>query len=84
MPFGLYSAHATFQRTSDGVIGPNMEPFAFAYLDNIVVVGKTLEEHVRNLKKVLRHLRQTRLELNYDKCEFSNGRFGILATLSCL
>ncbi|KAL7723479.1 hypothetical protein ACLKA6_018238 [Drosophila palustris] len=39
MPFGLHSAFATFQRPLDTVIGPEMEPHAFAYLDDIVVIG---------------------------------------------
>ncbi|KAH8241715.1 hypothetical protein KR032_007125, partial [Drosophila birchii] len=40
MPFGLHSAPATFQRVLDTVIGPDMEPHAFAYLDDIIVIGK--------------------------------------------
>ncbi|KAL7725906.1 hypothetical protein ACLKA6_000673 [Drosophila palustris] len=48
MPFGLHSACATFQRALDTVIGPEMEPHAFAYLDDIVVIGATKEQHVAN------------------------------------
>ncbi|KAL7725192.1 hypothetical protein ACLKA6_017348 [Drosophila palustris] len=70
MPFGLHSAPATFQRALDSVIGPDMEPFAFAYLDDIIVSGATLEEHVRNLGEVLRRLRQANLRLNRAKCKF--------------
>jgi len=36
---------ATFQRALDSVIGPDMEPHAFAYLDDIIVIGTTLEKH---------------------------------------
>ncbi|KAL7725865.1 hypothetical protein ACLKA6_016416 [Drosophila palustris] len=61
MPFGLHSAPATFQRALDSVIGPDMEPYAFAYLDDIIVSGASLEEHVRNLGEVLRRLRQANL-----------------------
>uniref|UniRef100_A0A1A9UDN4 Reverse transcriptase domain-containing protein n=1 Tax=Glossina austeni TaxID=7395 RepID=A0A1A9UDN4_GLOAU len=45
MPFGLHSAPATFQRALDRVIGPELEPFAFAYLDDIIVISKTVQEH---------------------------------------
>ncbi|KAL7725738.1 hypothetical protein ACLKA6_000629 [Drosophila palustris] len=70
MPFGLHSAPATFQRALDSVIGPDMEPYAFAYLDDIIVSGASLEEHVRNLGEVLRRLRQANLRLNQAKCKF--------------
>ncbi|KAL7724965.1 hypothetical protein ACLKA6_009754 [Drosophila palustris] len=70
MPFGLHSAPASFQRALDGVIGPEMEPHAFAYLDDIIVIGATLEEHAKNLREVLKRLRKANLRLNRDKCSF--------------
>ncbi|KAH8356644.1 hypothetical protein KR084_001058, partial [Drosophila pseudotakahashii] len=44
MPFGLHSAAATFQRALDSVIGPELDPFAFAYLDDIVYLGHMVSE----------------------------------------
>ncbi len=70
MPFGLHSAPATFQRALDSVIGSDLEPFAFAYLDDIIVIGRTLEEHLAMLKEVFRRLRAANLKINPDKCEF--------------
>lgn len=70
MPFGLHSAPATFQRALDGVIGPDLEPYAFAYLDDIIVIGSTLEEHFSNLQKVFQRLREANLKINPEKCEF--------------
>ncbi|KAM8717987.1 hypothetical protein ACLKA7_004659 [Drosophila subpalustris] len=74
MPFGLHSACATFQRALDTVIGPEMEPHAFAYLDDIVVIGATKEQHVANLKEVFRRLRAANLKLNRKKCSFFRKR----------
>lgn len=68
MPFGLHSAPATFQRALDRVIGPDLEPHAFAYLDDIIVTGKTLEEHLKNLGEVFRRLRAANLKINPEKC----------------
>nr|XP_041631124.1 uncharacterized protein LOC121502187 [Drosophila kikkawai] len=52
MPFGLTTAPATFQRALDTIIGPEMEPFAFAYLDDIIVIGRTKREHLeKHLEK---------------------------------
>ncbi|XP_045482795.1 uncharacterized protein LOC123686605 [Harmonia axyridis] len=70
MPFGLHASPATFQRFLDTIIGPEMEPKAFAYLDDIVVLGETFEEHLENLQEVFQRLREAKLRLNPDKCEF--------------
>ena len=70
MPFGLHSAPATFQRLLDSIIGPSLEPRAFAYLDDIIVLGRTFEEHLENLREVLRRLQQAGLRLNEEKCRF--------------
>lgn len=70
MPFGLHSAPATFQRLLDQVIGPRMEPVAFAYLDDLIVLGSTLEEHMHNLREVFRRLREAGLVINHEKCQF--------------
>ena len=70
MPFGLHSAPATFQRLLDQIIGPRLEPRAFAYLDDIIVLGSTFEEHLDNLREVLQRLRAAGLRLNKEKCQF--------------
>lgn len=46
MLYGLTGAPATFQRLLDRLIGSEMEPFAFAYLDDIVIVTPTFDEHI--------------------------------------
>ncbi|KAH8357343.1 hypothetical protein KR084_011488, partial [Drosophila pseudotakahashii] len=70
MPFGLHTAPATFQRALDSVIGPEMEPFAFAYLDDIVVIGRTKREHMEKLQEVMNRLRKANLKINTEKCHF--------------
>ncbi|KRK05548.1 uncharacterized protein Dyak_GE28019, partial [Drosophila yakuba] len=70
MPFGLTTAPATFQRALDNIIGPEMEPFAFAYLDDIIVIGRTKEEHLAKLKEVFSRLQRANLRINPDKCKF--------------
>jgi len=39
-PFWLHSEATTFQRALDSVIGPELDPFALACLDDIVVIGR--------------------------------------------
>ena len=53
MPFGLKNAPATFQRMMDnsfrGLIGTK----CFAYIDDIVIFGSTIQEHNDNLTAVI-------------------------------
>ena len=37
MPYGLSQAGDTFQRFVDKVIGPELEPYAFSYLGDIII-----------------------------------------------
>ena len=67
MPFGLTDAPATFQRLLDTLIGPEMEPHAFAYLDDIIIVTETFKEHLERLAKVLKKLEDAKLNLNLKK-----------------
>lgn len=70
MPYGLTNAPATFQRLIDRLIGPELEPHAFAYLDDIIVVTETFDEHLEWLQKVLRRVSDAKLAINREKCEF--------------
>jgi transposase InsO family protein len=70
MPFGLHSAGATFQRLMDRVLGPELEPHCFAYLDDIVVVSQSFEEHLEHVREVFRRLRNAGLRINTEKCHF--------------
>jgi len=68
MPFGLHSAPATFQRLLDNILGPELEPHVFIYLDDIIIVSETFDEHLQYLAEVF--LRNVRLRLNPEKCHF--------------
>jgi hypothetical protein len=70
LPFGLHNAPATFQRCIDLVIGHDLEPNVFVYLDDVIVVTKTFEEHVKILEDVLLRLGKAGFTLNRDKCKF--------------
>jgi Retroviral aspartyl protease./Reverse transcriptase (RNA-dependent DNA polymerase). len=42
MPFGLTNATASFQRLMDSLIGPELEPNVYSYLDDVIVVSDTI------------------------------------------
>ena len=51
MPFGLRNATQTFQRFIDQVLhGLN---FCYAYVDDLLITSKSLEEHHQHLRSVL-------------------------------
>ncbi|KMQ85218.1 reverse ribonuclease integrase, partial [Lasius niger] len=78
MLFGLHSAPATFQRLLDSVLGPALEPHVFVYLDDIIIISRTFEEHIELLAEVFRRLREARLRLNPEKCRFCVGQLKYL------
>ena len=55
MPFGLQGAPATFQRLMDHVIR-EMNGFASAYLDDLIIYSSSWADHVSHLRRVLERL----------------------------
>ena len=68
LPFGVSAAPAIFQRTIEGVLA-NI-PHTVAFLDDILITGKTEKEHLENLEKVLKRLSEAGLRLKREKCVF--------------
>ena len=70
--FGVCSAAEIFQNvireTLEGING------AINISDDILVFGKSQEEHDQNLRCVFQRLKEKGLTLNRSKCEFSKGR----------
>ncbi|KAK9701035.1 RNase H-like domain found in reverse transcriptase [Popillia japonica] len=71
LPFGLHSAGATFQRFLDSIIGPDLANIALVYLDDVVVLGRTFDEHLSNLHIVFSRLQEAGLQLQPAKCQFA-------------
>ncbi len=71
MPQGLSGAPATFQRVMER---PSVGDMNFlevlVYLDDLIIFGRTIEEHEERLLKVLDRLREEGLKLSLDKCQF--------------
>lgn len=71
MPFGLKNSPATFQRAMDDVLRVHIAAKrCYVYIDDVVVLGDTLENHLRNLYEVLKTLRDANLKVQLDKTEF--------------
>ena len=71
VPFGLCNAPATFSRLMDRVLsGLHWETCLF-YLDDIIVLSSTWEEHIARLRQVFERLRHANLKLGAEKCTFA-------------
>ena len=67
MPFGLVNAPATFQRLMEVVLSDLARDVCLVYLDDILVMGKTFEEHMDHLKKVFERIHNAGLRLKPKK-----------------
>ena len=72
MPFGLANAPATFQRLMEVVLNGLAREGCMVYLDDVLVIGRTLQEHNDNLIKVFQRLRSAGLTLKPKKCKFAH------------
>jgi cleavage and polyadenylation specificity factor subunit 1 len=68
MSFGLSNAAQAFQRFIDDIMR-GME-FCFAYLDNILIFSRTLEEHEQQLRTLFDRLQRYGILVNLVKCVF--------------
>ena len=68
LPFGIASAPGIFQRVMESLV--QGIPGVVVYLDDILVTGKTEEEHLKSLEEVLKRLLEAGLRLRREKCVF--------------
>ena len=67
MPFGLANSPAIFCRLVQMALDRLPPGIALGYLDDILVMGKTVKEHLVNLRRVLELHSQVGLKLNLKK-----------------
>ena len=67
MPFGLRNAAQTFQRFMDEVL--RGLPFAYAYVDDVLVASRTLDEHEHHLDILFTRFAEYGVVVNPAKCQ---------------
>jgi transposase InsO family protein len=76
MPFGLRNSSATFQRFIDAVTSGLTGVYAF--VDDILVSGRTQDEHDASLRALFVRLREHGMRIAPEKCEFSKSNMTFL------
>ena len=67
-PFGLSQAPAYFQRLINKVI--KGLPFAFEYLDDVLIHSPDIETHLQHMRIFFQRLREADLKLKDSKCNY--------------
>ena len=71
MPFGLTNAVPMFQRLMLAVLNGLLPLKCLVYLDDVLVMGRTFEQHLQNFDDVLQAIDRAGLRLKLSKCSFA-------------
>lgn len=71
LPFGLCNGPASFQRIMDEILAGLKLNICLVYLDDLIICGKTYQEHQDKLETVFLALEKAQLTLNLTKCNFA-------------
>jgi transposase InsO family protein len=70
LPFGLKTAVSSFTRCMDAVLGPLAGKIVHPYIDDLLVVSSSFEEHLDHLEQVFTRLSAAGFTLRAEKCTF--------------
>ena len=70
MSFGLCNAPASFQRCMMSIFSDMIEEIMEVFMDDFSVYGKTFDDCLQNLDKVLHRCEEKHLILNWEKYHF--------------
>ena len=79
LPFGVKSAPGIFQQIIDSMIA-GLDGCA-AYLDDVIITGRTMEEHAVNLEALFNRIDQYGFRVRIDKCNFCMSRIRYLGNI---
>jgi hypothetical protein len=69
MSYGLTNAPAYFMYLMNKVFMEYLDRFIVAFIDDILIFSKTMEEHEEYLRLVLEKLRSNQMYAKFSKCE---------------
>jgi hypothetical protein len=76
--FGLTNAPSVFQAAMNDIFRDFLGDFVLIYLDDVLVLSKTPEDHLIHLERVLQRLEEFNLYANFKKCEWGRTHLDFL------
>ena len=73
-PFGLKNMPSIFQRLMNTVMAGLTWNSCLVYIDDVIIFGRTFDEHLHRLDLVLTRIQDAHLTLNVPKCKFAMQR----------
>ncbi|GJZ86459.1 reverse transcriptase domain-containing protein [Tanacetum coccineum] len=70
MPFDLCNALATFQRCMLAIFHDMIKESVEVFMDDFLVFGKSFDNCLKNLDKMIQRCKDANLVLNWEKCHF--------------
>ena len=70
IPFGISNAPPAFQTFMNECLLGLKDSICIPYLDDILCYGKSFDEHLDNLRTVLRQLKSYGVKLKAEKCVY--------------
>ena len=70
MSFGLCNAPSTFQRCMMAIFSDMVEKIIEVFTDDFLVLGKSFDNCLENVRHALIRCEETNLVLNWEKCHF--------------
>lgn len=70
MPMGIKSCPSAFQRMMDSILGGLRWTHTLCFLDDLVIYGRSFEEHLQRLSQVLSCIEDSGFKIKLRKCSF--------------
>jgi len=68
LPYGMSNSLASFQRLMDVVLRNLVVNECYVFIDDVIIFGRTIEEHAARLEHVLQRFEKANLQLQPGKC----------------
>jgi hypothetical protein len=82
MFFGLTNSPATFQTMMNDIFHIKIKQgYVLIYLDDILILDRELDEHHKHVQEVIQRLRENKLYLKPEKCEFDQTEVEYLGVI---